>query len=870
MNQEKIIPISIENELKESYLNYAMSVIVSRALPDVRDGLKPVHRRIMYVLSEMKLDYSAKTRKCAQIVGEVMGKYHPHGDAAIYDTLVRMVQSFSLRYPLIIGQGNFGSIEGDPPAAYRYTEAKMAKIGETLLRNIQKETVNFVPTYDGSMLEPVVLPTAMPNLLVNGSSGIAVGMATNMAPHNLREVCEAILATLINPEITIEDLLQYVKAPDFPTGATIHGKTGYRQAAFTGKGSVVVRAKAVIEQLKSSDREQIAITELPYMCNMKNLLDQMADLCKNKVIEAISDIRNESKKDVRIVIELKRGAQASVVLNQLYQHTTLQSNFSINNLALVNGQPKSLTLKDMIVHFIAHRREVIERRSRYDLRKLKEREHVLLGIKIALENIEAIIELLKKSANASSAREALMTTYNLSEIQAQAILDMRLQRLTSLEVQKIVDELEEIAKNVLYLQDLLANPPKIYDLIAEETKTLALQYGDDRRTEVLSSEIEGITNEDLIEVEDMVVLVSRGGFIKRVLASEFKEQGRGGKGSLSMKLGDDDFVEHIFTGSTHDVLFLVTSLGKGYWLKLYQIPIASKNSKGRHLSNIFEFEDDEEISQTVCFSSFRSDQYLFMATVNGVVKRVQLDLFKNAKMRGIKAINLDEGDKLRSIEITNGNDNIILATKKGKALRFNENVVRAMGRTGRGVCGIKMKEAGDQLVGVCVAGDGQDIFILTENGYGKRVSFDQFASHGRATSGQRLVNTKGKFGLLQTAVSGANDKSVLVITASGKTIKVALDRIPLLSRNAGGVRVVNITGGDSVVSLAISEKSVEFDDADEDMSNVNYAQSNLFNAEEEADDEVEENEVGIIDDKDTEVDSDIEADTDNDADGDDK
>jgi DNA gyrase subunit A len=836
MNQERIEPVSIEQELKKSYLTYAMSVIVSRALPDVRDGLKPVHRRILHVLNEMKLDNSAKTRKCAQIVGDVMGKYHPHGDAAIYDTLVRLAQSFSLRYPLVHGQGNFGSIEGDPPAAYRYTEAKMAKVAEAMLRDIKKETVDWVPTYDGSMDEPTVLPTALPNLLINGSSGIAVGMATNMAPHNLREVIDAVCAAIDNPDITIEELLQYVKGPDFPTGAVIHGKTGYRKAAFTGKGSVIVRARASIEELRG-DKEQIVITELPYMTNMKNLLAQMADLVKNKTIEAISEIRNESKKDVRIVIELKRGSQASIVLNQLYQHTPLQSSFNINNLALVGGQPKSLSLKELISHFIAHRKEVIEKRTRYDLRKLREREHILLGYKIALENIDAIVELIKTSPNGPTARGRLMERYALSEIQAQAILDMRLQRLTGLEVQKIVDELAQIEKTIAGLEHLLAHENEIYALIKDESRTLALQYGDDRRTEILYDEINGIVEEDLIEKEEMVVLISRKGFIKRVPLSEYREQGRGGKGSLSVKLGDDDYVSHIFTGNTHDILFFVTTKGKGYWLKVYQVPLGSKSGKGKHLKTMFEFDNDEDISETVRFEDFSDDRYLFMATCRGVVKRVQLSAFKNARTRGIIAINLDDDDMLTKVELTDGNSEIILASRNGKALKFHESVVRTMGRTGRGVRGIKL-QGNDELVGVSIASPGCDIFVLTENGYGKRTSFEQFSAHGRGTGGQRLANIKGKFGRLVTAASCVGEQSVLVITASGKTIKVSLNHIPLLGRNAGGVRVVNVESNDEVVGIAFAEKSVDLTDADEDMSSVVYEQPDLFD--EEPDDENEE------------------------------
>jgi DNA gyrase subunit A len=845
METEKIIPIAVEEELKTSYLNYAMSVIVSRALPDVRDGLKPVHRRILYVLSDMRLDFAAKTKKCAQIVGEVMGKYHPHGDAAIYDTLVRMAQSFSLRYPLVQGQGNFGTIEGDPPAAYRYTEAKMAKITEAMLRDIKKETVNFVPTYDGTLEEPVVLPVVLPNLLINGSSGIAVGMATNMAPHNLREICQAIVATIANPDVSIEELLQYVKGPDFPTSALIHGRSGYRLAAMTGRGTIVMRARTHIESL-GHDREAIVITELPYMSNMKNLLIQMAELVKDKKIESISDIRNESTKQVRIVIELKRGSQTLVVLNQLYQHTSLQSTFSINNLALVDGQPKVLNLKDMIVHFVQHRYEVIEKRSRYDLRKLREREHILLGLKIALDNINAVIELIKTSPNAATARLRLMEQFALSEVQAQAILDMRLQRLTNLETQKILDELAEIAKNISYLEDLLAHPEKIKAVISDEIVAISNEYGDDRRTEIVAEEIDGITDEDLLEKEDMVVLLSKRGFVKRIALSEYREQGRGGKGSMSVKLGDDDYVDQIFAGSTHDILFLVTTHGKGYWLKLYQIPETSKASKGRHLRNLFEFADDEDVSEIVCFPEFSEENYIFMATHRGVVKRVKLSAFRNAKTRGIAAIELDEGDFLQCAEITDGSQDILLVTKQGKALRFAEDVVRVTGRSARGVRGIRMVDS-DELIGLCVGTLGQQVFVLSQNGYGKRITFDDFAPHGRGTGGQRIANTFGKFGQVLRAAACKENQSVIVITAMGKTIKVALKYVRLLGRTAGGVRIVSTENGDQVVAMALTDSSVDFADADQELSDQTL-QNELFDEEVVADQDTELAEIDNEDD----------------------
>lgn len=831
MDENNITLVDIEKELKESYLTYAMSVIVSRALPDVRDGLKPVHRRVLYGMSTLNLD---RRTKCAKIVGDVMGSFHPHGDAAIYDTLVRMAQDFSLRYPLVWGEGNFGSIDGDPPAAMRYTEAKMAKITEAMLRDLKKETVDFAPNYDGSTVEPVVLPGSIPNLLVNGSTGIAVGMATNMAPHNLTEICIAVRAYIDNNAITGEELLQYVKAPDFPGGGIIHGLMGYRMAALTGKGAVVTRAKIEIES--TNTKEQIIVTELPYMVNKKNLIVHMADLIKDKRIDSIASITDASAQGkIRIVIELKRDAQASVTLNQLYQHTSLQTTFHINNLALVGGQPKTLTLKELIHHFVEHRHQVIERRSRYELRKLREREHILQGIKIALDNIDEVIALIKKSANVATARTGLINRFEFSEIQANAILEMRLQRLTSMEVQKILEELALILTQIAHLEHLLTHPAEIYGIIKEETAQIALAYGDERRSEIVRDEINGLVIEDLIEREDMVVLVSKKGFIKRIALSEYKDQSRGGKGSLSVKLGDGDFVQHIFSGSTHDILFFITTKGRGYWLKIYQLPEGTKQGKGKHLRTIFDFETDEEISESVCFPAFSDDLFLLLATRNGIVKRVVLNAFKNAKIRGIIAIDLDENDALQSAVITSGDNMLLLVSRNGRALRFHESKIRAVGRSSRGVRGIRLQGENDALVGVCVEAEDQDMLILSEHGFGKRTAFSQFTPHARGTAGQKVANTSEKYGKIFVAIDCDDQKSLLVVTAQGKTIKTALGNIPLLGRTAGGVRIVRIDETDSIEGLALAMKSVEFVDADENMNDVAYEQSELFNDDEVAD-----------------------------------
>lgn len=806
-NENSIVNVAIEKELKESYLNYAMSVIVSRALPDVRDGLKPVHRRVIYGMSQLNLE---RRTKCAKIVGDVMGSYHPHGDAAIYDTLVRMAQDFSLRYPLVAGEGNFGSIDGDPAAAMRYTEAKMAKITETMLRDLKKETVSFIPNYDGSTVEPTVLPAALPNLLINGTTGIAVGMSTSMAPHNLTEVGNAVIATLDNPDISIEELLQHIKAPDFPGGATIHGIAGYRQAAFTGKGSVIMRAKIELEEVGS--RSALVVTELPYMTNKRNLLVQIAQLVKEKRIDSIASITDASAQGkIRIVIELKRDAQSDITINQLYQSSALQSTFHINNLALVNGQPKTLNLKDIITYFIAHRHEVLTKRSHFELKKLKERAHILEGLTIALENIDAIIALIKESINAATAKEQLIKRYQLSEIQAISILEMRLQRLTSMEVQKIINELKEIRETIVYLEDLINNPHKIYHLIKEETQEIVRIYGDKRRTEIIYQEISGMVIEDLIEREEMVVVISKKGFVKRVPLSEYKEQSRGGKGSLSAKLSEDDYVGHLFSGSTHDILLIITSKGKGYWLKIHQLPLSSRQGKGRHISNIFEFDAQEEISESVVIDAFHEDRYLLMATRYGVVKRVALSAFKNAKIRGVIAIDLDEQDYLHKAVVTSGNNMIMLISEQGRALRFHENNIRAMGRNTRGVRGIRLQPE-DALVGVAVEEhDQQQILLISQNGFGKRTLMHHFTPHARGTAGQKVANTQGKYGFIFSAINCDDDRSLLVITASGKTIKTALSNVPLLGRTAGGVRIVRLDNNDSIVGLTTANKSVDFD-----------------------------------------------------------
>jgi DNA gyrase subunit A len=806
--QGRVIPIAIEDEVKESYLNYAMSVIVSRALPDVRDGLKPVHRRILYSMSEMGLRYNTKEKKCARIVGDVLGKFHPHGDQSVYDALVRMAQDFSLRVTLVKGQGNFGSVDGDPAAAMRYTEAKMDRIAEAMLRDLKKETVDFVPNYDDSMMEPSVLPAAFPALLVNGSNGIAVGMATNMPPHNLGEVCDAVCALIENPDATIEDLLEHVKGPDYPTGASIYGHVGIRMAALTGRGKIITRAKYHLEELKG-DREAIIFTEIPYQVNKAKLIERIADLVKEKRIEGISELRDESdRQGMRIVIELKRSIPTKVILNNLFSLTPLQSNFNVINLALVNGKPRQCNLKEILQFFIAHRQDVIRRRTIFDLAKAKARAHILEGLKVALDNIDEVIAIIKKSSNVNMARINLMERFSFSELQAQAILDMRLQKLTSLETQKIIDELNEILAEIAYLEDLLAHEEKILAVISEETKELKEKFADERRTEIIPEELESMNMEDFIKEENMVVLISNRGFVKRIAVTEYKEQSRGGKGSNTSKLKDDDFIEHMFIASTHTHIMFVTNKAKAYWLKVYEIPEGSRASKGKHLKTIFEFEEDEEITVSVPVKEFSEDQYLFMATKNAIVKRVSTYDFRNAKMRGIRAIELDEGDSLISAKLTSGDGDVMLVTKRGKGLRIHENSVRCMGRTARGVRGIKLAP-GDELVGMCNVDNDFKMLLISEYGYGKRTEFDEFAPHGRGTGGQRAYGINKKTGELVGVLSVLEEDSIICISTQGKAIRMPVHSISTMGRAAFGVRILNTGYDDRLTGLARQEKENE-------------------------------------------------------------
>lgn len=795
-----LIPVSIESEMRKSYIDYSMSVIVSRALPDVRDGLKPVHRRILYAMNEEGLHYKGKTRKCATVVGDVLGRYHPHGDASVYDALVRLGQHFSIRYMPIHKQGNFGGIDGSPAAAYRYTESKMSTIAEEMVADIKKDTVDFVPNFDDTRQEPTVLPGKFPFLLTNGSSGIAVGMATNMPPHNLREVCSAICSYIDNPDISIDDLCSIVKGPDFPTGGIIFGKRGIRQAYKTGRGKVLIRGRFTIEVDKKG-KETIVFTEIPYQVRTDDLCKRIGELARDKVIEGIDSVNDGSAgDDVRIVIGLKRGAIAKVVLNQLFSKTALQSSFGVINLALVKGRPEVLTLKSLIQYFVEHRQDVVTRRTRYELRKAEERAHILRALIVAIDNIDEVIKIIRGSRDTQSAKNALMERFGFDDVQAQAIVDMQLKRLTSLEIEDLRKELEEIEALILHLKDLLAHPEKILALIKEETQELAEKYGDERRTDIVADEVEQINIEDLIKEEEMVVLISNLGYIKRLPVTAYKTQGKGGKGINSAKLVEDDFINQIFIASTHDYVMFITNEGKGYWLKVHEIPEAGRASRGSHIKGLLTVSPNEEITTVVSLKEFSDEQYVFMATAGGVVKKVQTSQFSNAKTRGIIAIKLDEGDKLVAALLSTGNDDLVLISRQGQALRMNETSVRPMGRAGRGVSGLRLSQ-GDELAAALRVVDHENMMLLTEKGAGKRVGFDEFSVHGRGTGGQRVYGVSEKTGEIIGAINVADSDEIVCITSQGKSLRVTANSVAKQGRSASGVKVFNIDPPDIVIGL---------------------------------------------------------------------
>ena len=819
---QTIIDVDLEKEMRKSYIDYAMSVIVSRALPDVRDGLKPVHRRILYAMYEDNLTADKPYRKSATTVGNVLGRYHPHGDASVYDALVRLAQDFSLRYPLVDGHGNFGSVDGDPPAAYRYTEARMAKLAANMLSDIEKDTVDFVPNYDDKMKEPFVLPSRFPNLLVNGSSGIAVGMATNIPPHNLREVCQAICYVIDNPEATLEDICRFIKGPDFPTGGIIMGRAGIRAAYATGRGRIIVRCRAEIEE-HGQGRFRIVITELPYMVNKARLIENIADLHKERRVEGITDLRDESDRDgMRIVIELRRDANPQVVLNQLYQYTQMQETFSVINLALIHNQsqPRVLTLREMLDEYIRFQYEVVERRTRYDLRRAQERAHILEGLKIACENIDEVIRIIRQSYDDAKVR--LMERFDLSDVQAQAILDMRLGRLQGLEVEKIENELEALHKKIAEYEDILAHAEKIYAIVKQELTEICEKFGDERRTEISMVENE-LDIEDLIEEEQCAYTLTRLGYIKRLPVSAYRTQKRGGRGITAMATREEDIVETVFTASTHDHVLFFTNLGKVLRLKGYMIPEASRTSKGSNIVNLLQLEGGERVTAMIPIKEFCDEAYVFFATKQGVVKRTHLSDLHTARKAGVRVITLNEGDELIGVRLTDGQDKVILCTHDGRGIRFDEKEVRTMGRSAAGVRGIRLSE-GDYVVGVACDSEGQYLLTVTENGYGKLTSPREFTEHHRGGGGIIAHNLTDKTGPLAGIKSVDTYNDILLITDEGVIIRTGVETIRVCSRSSQGVKLMRLDEGVKLISLAKADKEEE-EEAEENAENTETAEN---------------------------------------------
>lgn len=827
-----VIKIPIEDEVKKAYIDYSMSVIVQRALPDVRDGLKPVHRRIMYAMDTLHLASGGKTKKCATIVGEVLGHYHPHGDASVYDALVRLGQDFAQRYTTVTPQGNFGTIAGDPAAAYRYTEAKMSKITEEMVADINKNTVDMVPNFDDTTKEPAVLPAAFPFLLCNGTTGIAVGMATNMPTHNLREVAAAIGAYIDNPEISIDELMHYIKGPDFPTGGIIYGTSGIKKAYTTGRGKITIRSKFTIETHKNG-KESIVFTEVPYGVNTTNIIRKIKELNRDKQIDGIVDANDETsdRTGMRIVVELKRGAITKIVLNQLFAKTELQSNFGVINLALVpqekEGEPRYsepeyglvlpqtylkpeiLNLKQLIAHFVNHRDEVITRRTIYDLKVAKHRMHILEALIKAINNIDEVIKIIKSSESTDDAKLALEKRFDFDDEQAQAIVDMQLKRLTHLQVKDLENEIKELQALIDYLSDLLAHHEKILQLIKTDTNALAEKYGDDRRTEIVPDEIEAINIEDMIKDEEMVVMISRLGYIKRVSIDKYKKQSRGGTGSNSTSLLENDYINQLFIGSTKEYLLFVTNIGKAYWIKIHEIPEAEKTSRGANIKGLLQVSADEEITTIVSLKEFSENIYLFMTTANGIVKKVRSSDFQNAKTKGIIGIKLNDGDKLISAIQTTGDTEVMLISRRGKALRIKENTIRVMGRASCGIRGMKLSE-GDEIAAAVKVEPESNIILLTEKGVGKRISFDCFSVHGRGTGGQRIFGNTDAKGEIIGALNVKESDEVVCMTSQGKTLRFKASEIKEQGQGASGVRIVNVKEPDYLVGIdKVQEKNEE-------------------------------------------------------------
>ena len=822
---DKIIPINIEDEMKSAYIDYSMSVIVSRALPDVRDGLKPVHRRVLFGMLELGVASNKATKKSARIVGEVMGKYHPHGDASVYDTMVRMAQEWSLRYPMVNGQGNFGSVDGDNPAAMRYTEARLMRIAEEMLSDINKNTVDFRLNFDDTLEEPTVLPSKVPNLLINGSSGIAVGMATNMAPHNITEVINAVIQYIDNKEITISELMQFIKAPDFPTGGIIYGYDGVKEAFETGRGRVVIRAKAEIEVV-GKDREQIVVTEIPYQVNKALMVERTADLVNDKKIEGISNIKDESsdRGGMRIVYEIKRDANASIVLNNLYKYTALQTSFSVNNIALVKGRPLLLNLKDLIHYYVDHRQEVVIRRTEFELGEAEKRIHILEGLLIALDHLDEVITLIRNSKTPEEAREGLISNFPLSEIQARAILDLRLQRLTGLERDKIREEHDELILLITKLREILASEPLRMNIIKAELNDMKEKYGDERRTEIVHS-AEDMRLEDYIVDEEVVITISHEGYVKRTPSTEYRRQGRGGKGSMGSTSREADFIEHLFIATTHQYMLFFTEMGSCFWLKVYEIPEGSRTSKGRAIQNLIQISKEDKVKAFIKVKGLKDPEYLnsnyiVMCTKKGTIKKTTLEAYSRPRVNGIHAITINEGDYLLEALLTDGNSELVMAIKSGRAIRFNESTVRPMGRTAAGVRGISIKIPGDEVIGmVSVNSTDTTVLVVSEKGYGKRSELDDYRVTNRGGKGVKTLNVTEKTGHLIAIKDVRNDDDLMIINKSGITIRISVEELRVMGRATQGVKLIRLNEDDEIASVAKMEEYKEI--LEEESENLN-------------------------------------------------
>jgi DNA gyrase subunit A len=825
---ENIIPINIEEEMRSAYIDYSMSVIVSRALPDVRDGFKPVHRRVLYGMLDLGVASNKPHKKSARIVGEVLGKYHPHGDKSVYDTMVRMAQPWSLRYLMVEGQGNFGSVDGDEPAAMRYTEARLQKLAEDMLADINKNTVDFQLNFDDSLQEPTVLPAKVPNLLINGSSGIAVGMATNIAPHNLTEVVSATIAYIDNREITIEELMKYVKAPDFPTGAIIYGYEGVKEAFETGRGRIVMRAKAEIEAV-GNDRERIIVTEIPYQVNKAHMIERTAELVNEKKIEGISDIRDESDREgMRIVYEIKRDARASVVLNNLYKYTSLQTSFSVNSIALVKGRPMMLNLKDMIHHFVDHRHEVVVRRTQFELDEAQKRAHILEGLLIALDHLDEVISLIRNSKTPEEARDGLMEKFKLSELQARAILEMRLRVLTGLERDKIKAEYDELMKLIDYLKSVLADESLRMQIIKDELIEVREKYGDERRSEIVYAGGE-FRMEDMIDDEDMVITISHLGYIKRTPVTEYRVQGRGGRGAMGGNSREEDFIEHIFIASMHNYMLFFTEQGRCFWLRVYEIPEGTRISKGRAIQNVINIPKDDKVKafinvKNLSDEAYINNNYIVMCTKRGTIKKTTLEAYSRPRVNGINAITINEGDQLLEVLLTDGKSEIVMALRSGRAIRFNESTVRPMGRTAAGVRGISMSNPGDEVIGMIgVSSPETTVLVVSEKGYGKRSDIEDYRVTNRGGKGVKTLNITDKTGALIGIKSVEENDHLMIINKSGLTIRMAVSDLRVMGRATQGVRLITLKGNDEIASIAriddVKDEDIELEEGAEGMEN---------------------------------------------------